>query len=206
MQYRIAEISAPGIPLFDPARPRVYELVDVWRSAEIPSLVGETRIPGGGLAVGHTYRVRVRHKDQTGRWSRWSNEAQFVLGAASVEPYQASLVVSKLMYNPGALTPAETAAGFTDKQDFEFIELRNVGAEVLDLGVVSFTRGVTCTFPADAVLAPGERVYLVKRPAAFAFRYGAGKTVFGPYVGNLDNAGETITLSMGGTAAIWSFA
>ena len=206
IQYRIAEISAPGIPLFDPTQPRIYELTDVWRSAEIPSAVGETRIPGGNVKAGHTYRVRVRHKDLTGRWSRWSTETQFVAGSASVAPYQASLVISKLMYNPGALTPAETAAGFVDKQDFEFIELRNFGSAPLDLGIVSFTKGITYAFPADTVLAPGARIYLVKSLAAFALRYGAGKTVFGPFVGNLDNGGETITLSLGGTSTILSFA
>jgi hypothetical protein len=205
IQWRIAEISAPGIPLFDATQPRIYELTDVWRSAEIPSVSGETRIPGGSLKVGHTYRVRLRHKDATGRWSRWSTATQFVVGSAVVEPYQAALVITKLMYNPAGTTTAESNAGYT-AQDFEFIELKNIGTETLDLSAVSFTAGVTFSFPAGTTLAPGATILVVKNVDAFNLRYGTGKPVAGSYSGNLDNGGETLTLSLGGSSVIRSFA
>jgi hypothetical protein len=76
-QWRVGEISAPGIPLYDATKPRIYEVSDVWRSAELTTN-GVVTLPSAALQIGHTYRVRVRHKDVTGRWSRWSEAAQFV--------------------------------------------------------------------------------------------------------------------------------
>jgi hypothetical protein len=199
VQWRVGEISAPGIPLYDPSEPRIYELSDVWRSEEIPSAAGDTRIPPTSLKVGHTYRARVRHKDITGRWSRWSPAVQFVAGAANAAVFQQNLTISELMYNPAPISAAETAAGFSDRQDFEFLELQNVGTSPLDLTDVTVT-GITFAFPADATIAAGARVLLVKNAAAFNFRYGSGKPIAGTFTaGNLDNAGEALSLSFAGT-------
>ncbi len=205
LQWRIAEISAPGIPLHDSTKPRVYEISDVWRSAEIAPFTAETRIPGDALKAGHTYRVRVREKDNTGRWSHWSAATQFVAAAASVAPFQQNLSLVQIMYNPPALTAAEVAAGFTDKQDFEFIELQNIGSSALDLSSIAFTAGIAFTFPTTTVLGAGAHLLVVKNVAAFNARYGSGKPVAGAYTGNLDNGGETLTLSYGSTV-VWSFA
>ncbi|HEX8296019.1 MAG TPA: CotH kinase family protein, partial [Chthoniobacteraceae bacterium] len=205
MQWRIGELSAPGIPLHNPAKPRIYEVTDVWRSTELP-FAAETRLAGANLQVGHTYRARVRHKDATGRWSRWSPPVQFVAGSVDAAAYQQGLAITEIMYNPAALSSAESTAGFTDKQDFEYLELRNIGATPLDLSGVGFTTGIIFNFPVSTVLEPGAHILAVKNIAAFNFRYGSGKPVAGSFTsGSLDNAGESLVLSYSGSV-VQSFA
>ncbi len=101
------------------------------------------------------------------------------------------LVVSEINYNPTNPSAAEIAAGFADNDDFEFIELRNVGATPLDLAGIRIVDGVTFTFPASTLNA-GDRVLVVKNQSAFAFRYGLGQNVAGTYSGSLANEGEHI--------------
>ncbi len=196
-QWRIGEISAPGVPLYDATKPRIYEVTDVWRSAEL-TVNGAVTVPSVSVLVGHTYRLRVRQKDATGRWSRWSTATQFVAGAASAGLTSSQLVISEFMYHPPALSAAETAAGYTDREQFEYIELMNISTKTLDLSGLAFTNGVTYTFASGVTLAPGARILVVKNTAAFALRYGTASTVVGPYTGNLDNSGEEITLTSAG--------
>ena len=198
-QWRVGEISAPGIPLFDSTRPRIYEVSDVWRSAELSSN-GVVTLPSAALQIGHTYRARVRHKDVTGRWSRWSDAVQFVTAPALTAITSNSLVICEFMYNPPALSAAETNAGYTDKQLFEYAQLLNISTNTLDLGGLTFTTGITYTFSAGVTLAPGERILVVKDTNAFSFRYGAVGRVAGAYSGNLDNSGERIVLTSAGQA------
>ena len=42
-------------------------------------------------------------------------------------------MISEFLYNPIAPNAAELAAGFTDKDDFEFIQIRNIINEELEL-------------------------------------------------------------------------
>ncbi len=39
VQFRVGEISAPGIPLYDSTVPRIYEIEELWTSAEIATSV-----------------------------------------------------------------------------------------------------------------------------------------------------------------------
>ena len=43
-------------------------------------------------------------------------------------------------YNPAGPSAAESAAGFTDNNDFEFIELTNTGPVPLDLDGAAYRR------------------------------------------------------------------
>lgn len=81
-QWRLAEISGPGIPGFVAGTPRTYEIDPVW-TVESSAAPGGITIPYGVATPGKTYRVRVRHQDDSGRWSSWSAPAQF---AATVPP------------------------------------------------------------------------------------------------------------------------
>lgn len=106
---------------------------------------------------------------------------------------QLFLRITELMY-----FPARTNAGSPyGTEDFEYIELKNIGLVNLDLVGIHFTNGITFAFtPASPVtnLAPGQVVVLVKNSAAYASRYGGGATIAGVYTGNLDNSGERISL------------
>lgn len=193
-QWRVGEISAPGLPLHNAAKPRIYEVTDVWRSAEISSN-GIVTVPFTALQIGHTYRARVRHKDVTGRWSRWSEAIQFVTTPAPTALTSNDVVLSELMYNPPALSTTETTAGYTDKQLFEYVELLNISTNTVNLDGLAFTNGITFAFGAGISLTPGERILAVKDTNAFTLRYGAVGRIAGTYSGNLDNSGERIVLT-----------
>jgi hypothetical protein len=75
-QWRLAEISGPGVTGYVTGSPRNYEIDSIW-THETTAAPGSVTIPYGVATPGKTYRVRVRHQDNTGRWSRWSAPAQF---------------------------------------------------------------------------------------------------------------------------------
>ncbi len=62
-------------------------------------------------------------------------------------PQQLFLRVTEINYNPAPLTAAEELQGFRDNDDFEFIELQNIGSEALNVTGVRFTDGVEFAFP-----------------------------------------------------------
>ena len=104
---------------------------------------------------------------------------------------QRYLRITEIMYNPPP-QPGST----NDAQEFEYLELKNIGPVPLDLTGVRFANGVYFDFTAGAVttLAPGATVLVVKNLAAFTARYGGGLDIAGEYTGSLDNAGETLRL------------
>jgi hypothetical protein len=81
-------------------------------------------------------------------------------------------------------------------------------AEAIDLTGVSFTAGITYTFPAGMVLPPMGRLVLVADRDAFAAAYPGSTATLAPgtYTGNLSNRGETITLRAHDGGVIRSFA
>jgi hypothetical protein len=131
-----------------------------------------------------TVKTRVLNGQE---WSAL-NEATFVVGTPR-------LLVSELHYHPADPTSAELALGFTDADQFEFIELFNPGPTTFDLHGVRFISGVAFDFTGAAlkVLPAGQYVLLVKNRAAFEARYGPALPVAGEYSGQLNNAGERVT-------------
>jgi hypothetical protein len=106
-------------------------------------------------------------------------------------PAQRYLRITEIMYNPAPL-----AGNTNDAQEFEYIELKNIGPSVLDLRGVRLTNGVQFTFGASGLnaLVPGQRALVVRNTNAFTARYGAGLPVAGQYTGALDNNGEELRL------------
>lgn len=111
-----------------------------------------------------------------------------------------NLVVSELHYNPPLPTPAEITAGFTSRDDFEFIELQNIAANTVDLTNCRFDGGITYAFAAGTQIPAGGRVVIPRRTAAFAMRHTGVTTLAQYYVtadptGNqFSNGGEEIAL------------
>ncbi len=115
--------------------------------------------------------------------TNWSalNTADFVL----IQTFT-NLFITEIMYHP------PDTEEFTGEQ-LEFIELKNVGAEELDLSGVRFSEGIRYTFPVGTRLAPGAFVVLASDPGAFAARY-PGVAFDGVFSGRLSNAGERLAL------------
>jgi hypothetical protein len=80
LKWRIAEITTTN-PSPSMVRTRqLYEINPRWESGELKQLDEEVEIPPGIAKSGHSYRVRGRVKDSTGRWSHWSAPVEFVAG------------------------------------------------------------------------------------------------------------------------------
>jgi len=78
IQWRIAEITAPGLPGYVPGQPQRYEIEPGWNSSELGFAYPVFYLPAGICRPAHTYRIRARYEDETGRWSHWSAPVQFV--------------------------------------------------------------------------------------------------------------------------------
>jgi hypothetical protein len=200
MKWRIAEVSDPNAPAYDPVGPRNYEINADWESDELASFASDITIPSSAVKVGHAYRVRVRMRDSTGRWSNWSQPIQFVVGlpdnnAALVD----NLRLTELMHHP------------LGGSEFEFIELQNRSSSLpLDLNGVNFTAGVDLTFPAGTLIPPNGFLLVVNTTNWSAFRahYGLDGSValVGPYAGSLADGGEKLELKTGaGGSVVFSF-
>lgn len=214
MKWRIAEVTDPAAPGFNPydrATPRAYEAVATWESEELAAFAGSITIPAIGARPGGTYRVRVKHKDSAGRWSHWSEPVQFQAAQPDLTAYHQSLVVSQIMYNPAPPSPEESAAAH-DAGEYEWLELMNAGTAPLDMAPIRLTKGVDFDFASSPVtsLAPGQRVVIVKNLAAFQARYGAafpGVLIAGQWEtgDSLNNSGEQLKVSYGAGTGIRDF-
>ncbi len=177
----------------------------------------DPRLSGGGVSgsastnppvtVNSTMIITARARSGTGLTS-WSGPVQgtFLVGtpASSV-----NLVISEIQYAPAAPNASEQIVSM-DPSDYEWLELMNVGSDVIQLTDVSFAEGIDFSFTGSAVttLLPGQRVLVVRNQAAFEARYGSALNAaiageFGP--SRLDNAGERIHLVNGLGATIQDF-
>ncbi len=118
------------------------------------------------------------------------------LGAEDIE----AVGITEINYNPYPLTEEEKEEGYDDSDDFEFIELTNLGDELLNLAGASFSRGIDFVFPDDprSRMAPGQSLLVVRDAEAFAFRYGAerARLIAGEFENEtgLSNRGEGLEL------------
>jgi len=191
MKWRIGEVADTNAQAFDPTEPRAYEIVASWESPELTVFNSDITIPSSEVKIGRAYRVRVKMKDVTGRWSNWSAPQQFI----TTEPDNATalvdnLRVSEVMFNPPA------------GSDFEFVELHNLSTNLtLDLNGVNFTSGIDLTFPAGTSMPPSSFLLVVRATDFVAFRAHYGLTtnvpLAGPYSGGLANEGEKLELKTG---------
>jgi hypothetical protein len=180
-----------------------------WQSGELSAFDNQVEVPTALVRAGRLYRARVRHKDNTGRWSHWSEPVEFVAALPDITDFQEGLVVTELMYHPLDPEENEIAAGYDDDDLFEYIELKNVGDVTLELTDLRFTKGVDFDFSTADVsaLSPGGIVLVVKDRGAFEMRYGEGLPIAGQWQTSdkLDNGGERLKLSFGAGEAIRDF-
>src|SRR5206468_3537169 len=108
-----------------------------------------------------TVKARVQ---LDGAWSAL-NEATF--------NSRVPLRLTEIMYNP----PGE---GVVSGDEFEFIELQNVGHAALNLSGFTFTSGINFAFTNGSFLGSGQFFVLARNPAQFATRY-PGVAVNGVY-------------------------
>ncbi len=106
--------------------------------------------------------------------------------ALSIGTVFSQLIFSEIMYNPAP-------GSALDEQDYEFLEIANIGSSAVNVSGYTFTDGIAYTFPANSIIGANERILLVRNQAIFSQRYPEA-TVFGVYASGLSNSGETLTL------------
>ena len=161
---------------------------------------------GPPIAITSDTVVKSRVLADDGQWSAM-NEASFVI--ASEFP----LRITEINYNPHEANsvPGATEAE-VDNDQFEFIEVMNVGDAPVNLQGVQFarsdvhgdTQGIEFTFAAQE-LAAGEHMLVVRDRQSFETRYGTGARIavgddgeggtVAEYGGRLSDTGEQLTLT-----------
>ena len=141
-----------------------------------------TSYDGTPVALSQTSLVRARVRNTNDQWSPLT-EAIFTTATP------APLIVSEIMYHP-------QDEGAVPGEEFEFVEVKNVGAGAVSLAGMRFSDGIAFDFPRDAALAPGAFAVVARSPAAFAARYPAVPALGGfAAATGLSNSGETLTLA-----------
>ncbi|MDP6634493.1 MAG: lamin tail domain-containing protein, partial [Phycisphaerae bacterium] len=154
---------------------------------------------GGGTLLNSSAKVMSRVlKD--GVWSAL-NEATYDV---SVAP---TIAITEINYNPYDPTVSEDLAGYEDAEDFEFVEIRNIGAQTVDLRTVHFSDGIEFDFTRSNVtsLAAGDYAVVVRSTSAFQERYGVGISIAGEFGGFLSSGGEGVELAHGGSSVFLDF-
>jgi hypothetical protein len=135
----------------------------------------------GPLPINAAVTVKARALNGT----VWSPLAESTFAVDTVP-----LRVTEVMYNPA---PPPEGSTFL-RQDFEFVEVQNVGTTELDLSGVRFSNGIGYTFADGTILAPGAYAVVTRNADAFASRYGDAIPV-GVFTGGLSDSGERVALS-----------
>ena len=137
----------------------------------------------------------------TNEWSALTSTF-FSLDAIPVDT--SNIVISEIHYRPARPTTPEELAVSDDRDDFEFIELQNIGSQPIDLSGVSFDDGIGFLFADNTIIDAGGYVVLVRDLAAFTARYGsaAAALVAGEYSGGLNNDGEQLVLDAPGNITL----
>ena len=171
----------------------------------------DPRLPGGDIHPGAAestttvnltidspalLKARLLFDDE---WSALLTKRYSVHQAPTFE----NLAITEIHYNPRSPDANEIAAGHTDRDDFEFLELTNLSDVMIDLFGLTFRRGAEFEFSAAdgspaLPLEPQGKIYVTNNSEAFQMRYGdrgpllvAGELKDGT---GLANNGETITL------------
>lgn len=106
-----------------------------------------------------------------------------------VEQNYSDLVINEIHYNPiDSISPTDTIS----ERNFEFIEIKNIGDDPINLVDVKFTKGVSAIIEEDLIIHPGGFAVIVEDAFWFEQKYGCPADA--TYRGKLDNGGENLWL------------
>jgi hypothetical protein len=151
-------------------------------TAANPGEISENALPyTEPLVIDQTTCIKARVFDDV-NWSAVHQATLWVLQGME------NLRVSEIHYHPQDESDVDD-----DDGEYEFIELKNIGVETLDLSGIYFSRGIDYSFPTNVELNPDAFIVLASNKSAFFTRYAF--QAFGEYTGQLDNSGETLALN-----------
>lgn len=120
----------------------------------------------------------------------WSPINSLLYTVEEHDPIVNSITISEIHYNPSG------------SDDTEFIEIKNLSTNTVDLSLVEISNAASFTFPTDSSVAPGEHIVVVEDAVAFSNYYQTATSpwyypdiaVAGQWTGALGNGGESIEL------------
>ena len=140
-------------------------------SAQDPEWIDdETWMITVGLSSGEN-ALELEALDYRGR-SVGVDSIKITNSGGSSSPSSANIAISEFLYHPRDPDDTEVAAGFTDSEVFEFLELLNIGEVPVDLSGSKFTRGIGFAFPDGASIGPDQRLVIASSAAGFEQRFG----------------------------------
>lgn len=196
------ELEGPGRLRMTSSRGTIYYTLD----GSDPRLTGGRLNPQAlSLASGQAAELAssglVRARVRSG--STWSAlvEATFYLEKLAGPD---DLRITEVHYHPAesnlrerlAAGGLDTVHDVSNRDLFEFIELRNVSQGSVNLDGVQFVDGVEGQL-GNLILAPGSSAVVVRDPITFGLRY-PDVAIAGSYSGNLANAGERLRVETAG--------
>ena len=107
-----------------------------------------------------------------------------------------SVVISEIFYHP----PLEIHGREDDLKDkTEFVELYNLLDQTVNVGGWKFVDGIEYTIPDGVTISPHSYLVVARNPDLLVSKFQGLSTskVVGPFVGQLSNSGERITLADG---------
>ena len=147
---------------------------------------------------GQGHFVVGNYKGHLSSWGETITLADSIYGTVATVTYtgnpsaqQEYLRISEIMYHPAG-------GGPYNEEEYEYVELKNIGSQPLLLDGVKFREGVIYQFPlgGGVYLQPGRYIVIVKNRQAFESRYDTRDMTFasGTYEGSLSNSGERINV------------
>ncbi len=100
------------------------------------------------------------------------------------------LVINEIHYNP---TDSIIVNDTIDGDEYEFIEIKNTGSNVVHLTGVTLLNGINYEFPFGSSIAPGGFYVIAEDSLHFVERYGFSAD--GKFSGKLKNGGESVLLN-----------
>ena len=134
--------------------------------------------------------------------SEWSPLREGTYFADVVPANSSNLAISEINYHPAPPSSTETAAGYVDSDEFEFLEFMNISSSAVNLTGCYFADGIEFTAP-NAVIPPAGRFVIARNSAAFQTRYHSVPD--GIYAQKLGNSGDHLWLKQPGGATIRDF-
>ncbi|MCC7374135.1 MAG: lamin tail domain-containing protein [Verrucomicrobiales bacterium] len=134
-------------------------------------------------------------KARSRQGTEWSGLTTAFVQVGSTALPVGSLAVSEMDYHP------------TGDGGAEYLVLRNISHQAVNLRGARFTRGIEFAFDreTDVPLAPNDFFLLVRDLVRFRERHGGEVPVHGIYGGSLDNAGERLALTNAGGDEVFDF-
>src|SRR4030095_1082609 len=114
---------------------------------------------------------------------RWLAAWLIASGCCGIARGAERVVINEVMYHPPA-----------DRDELQWVELFNTGAQAVNLSGWSFAKGLQFTFGSAAQIPAGGYLVVARDLGAFKIRYGPDLPVVGDFTGHLSHNGEQIAL------------